>query len=117
MNRQFTTAAHAAAKIIFVDIPIDHYNGLLQKCEPWRGEFDILKNAVITHDLDGQDSAEFLCKTMQAELLRDLAVRIYPLATVYIEDSIKAASRRRRSRNARNGLTYYVMAFALPSME
>lgn len=91
MNRQFNTAADAASKIIFVDIPIDHYNGLLGKCETWRGEFDILKNAVITHDLDGQDTAEFLCNAMQAELLRDLAVCIYPLATVYIEDRISAA--------------------------
>jgi hypothetical protein len=91
MNRQFNTAADAASKIIFVDIPIDHYNGLLRKCEPWRGEFDILKNAVITHDLDGEDTAEFLCNTMQAELLRELAVRIYPLATLYIEESITAA--------------------------
>jgi hypothetical protein len=93
MNHQFCTAsekADAASKIIFIDIPFDHYNGFLQKCEPWRGEFDILKNAVITHDLDG-NQAEFLCKVMQAELLRDLAVRIYPLVTVFIEDSIKAA--------------------------
>jgi hypothetical protein len=91
MNRQFNTAADAASKLILIDIPIDHYNGLLRRCEPWRGEFDILKNAVITHDADGEDTAEFLCKPMQADLLRELAVRIYPLATVYIEDSIKAA--------------------------
>lgn len=93
MNRQFRAASektNSASKTIFVDIPFDHYNGFLEKCEPWRGEFAILKNAVITHDSDG-DQAEFLCKVMQAELLRDLAVNVYPLATVYIEDSIRAA--------------------------
>jgi hypothetical protein len=91
MSRQSFTAADAASKIILVDIPIDHYNGLLEKCEPWRGEFDILKNAVITHDVDGQGKVEFLCAVMHAELLHDLAVHVYPLATVYIEDSIRAA--------------------------
>jgi hypothetical protein len=90
MNRQFNPA-DASGKIIFVDIPIDHYNNLLGKCEPWRGELDILKNAVIAHDPDGQGTAQFLCKPIQAELLRELAARIYPLAAIYIDDSIKAA--------------------------
>jgi hypothetical protein len=90
MNSEVNRAA-TAAKNIFVDIPVDHYNSLLGKCEPWRGELDILKNAVITHDPDGQGTAQFLCKPMQAELLRDLAVHIHPLAAVYNEDSIKGA--------------------------
>jgi hypothetical protein len=93
MKRHYCAAENAASNIIFVDIPIDHYNGFLQKCEPWRGEFDILKNAVIAPDSDGEKKAEFLCDLMQAELLRDLAAHIYPLATVYIEDSIKSARR------------------------
>ena len=70
MNRQFCTASDAASKTIFVDIPINHYNGFLQKCEGWRGELDILKKAVVTHDLDGHGQAEILCEVMHAELLR-----------------------------------------------
>jgi hypothetical protein len=91
MNRQFCAASDAASKIIFVDIPIDHYNGFLQKCEAWRGELDILKKAVVTHDLDGQGKAEIPCEVMHAELLRDLALSIYPPAAIDIEDSIKVA--------------------------
>jgi hypothetical protein len=93
MNRQFCTASEEtdAAKIILVDIPVDHYNAFLQKCETWRGEFDILKNAVIRHDLDRQGYVEMPCEVMHAELLRDLALTIYPLAVAYIEDSIKVA--------------------------
>jgi hypothetical protein len=91
MNRQYCAAEDAASKVIFVDIPIDHYNGFLQKCEPWRGEVDILKNAVVVRGSDGHKKAEFLCDLMHAELLRDLAAHIYPLATIYIEDSIKSA--------------------------
>lgn len=91
MNRQYSAAEDAAAKVIFVDIPIAHYNGFVQKCEAWRGEFEILKNAVVVDGSDGQKKAEFLCDLTQAELLRDLAAHIYPLATVYIDDSIKSA--------------------------
>ena len=93
MNRQFCTASEEtdAAKIILVDIPVDHYKTFLQKCEAWRGEFDILKNAVISHDLERQGYVEIPCEVMHAELLRDLALTIYPLAVAYIEDSIKVA--------------------------
>jgi len=91
MNRQFCTASDAASKTILVDIPINHYNGFLQKCEGWRGELDILKKAVVTHDLDGHGQAEILCEVMHAELLRDLALSIYPRAAIYIEDSIRVA--------------------------
>jgi hypothetical protein len=93
MNRQFCTASDEAdaAKTILVEIPVDHYNGLFQKCETWRGEFDILKNAVISHDLDGQGNVEIPCEVMHAELLRDLALSMYPLAVACIENSIKVA--------------------------
>lgn len=93
MNRQFCAASEEAdaAKIILVDLPVVHYNALLQKCEIWRGEFDILKNAAINHDLDGQDNVQIPCEMMHAELLRDLALSRYPLAVAYIEDSIEVA--------------------------
>jgi hypothetical protein len=93
VNRQFCTASEEAdaAKIILVDIPVDSYNGFLEKCETWRGEFDILETAVISHDLDRQGYVEIPCEVMHAELLRDLALTMYPLAVAYIEDSIKVA--------------------------
>jgi hypothetical protein len=91
MNPQYCVAEDAAAKVIFVELPIDHYNGFVQKCETWRGEFEILKNAVVVDGSDGKKKAEFLCNLTQAGLLRDLAAHIYPLATVYIDDSIKSA--------------------------
>jgi hypothetical protein len=95
MNRQFCTASDAASQTIFVNIPINHYNAFLQKCEAWRDELDILKKAVVTHDLGGQGKAEILCELMHAELLRDLALSIYMPAAMYIEDSIKVANIRR----------------------
>ena len=49
------------------------------------------RRAVVTHDLDGQGKAEIPCEVMHAELLRDLALSIYPPAAIHIEDTIKVA--------------------------
>ena len=52
MKSQSHTASEGvdASKTILIRIPIDCYDNLLEKCESWRGELNILKNGVITRD-------------------------------------------------------------------
>ena len=84
-----TSEAVDASKTILVRIPIDRYNNFLEKCESWRGEFNILKNGVITRDGSEQKQVEIRCNAMHAELLSDLAKSVYPDATLDIEESIR----------------------------
>jgi hypothetical protein len=78
---------------IRVNIPMDRYNGLLGRCEAWRGEYDILKNSSVIGDPESRNSIEISCETLQAEMLLELARRIYPAAAPYIEESIHLARR------------------------
>jgi hypothetical protein len=95
MKSQFYTASEAVdgLKTIVVKIPIDPYNLLLERCESWRGEFDILKNGIITRDRDDQRQVEVRCNVMQAELLVDLANSVYPNAACHIKESIRRAKK------------------------
>ena len=46
----------------FVDIPLDHYNGFVERCDASRPEYEILKNGVITRDRQERRAVEILCE-------------------------------------------------------
>jgi len=84
-----TSDAVAGLKTILIRMPIYRYDNFLKKCESWRGEFNILKNGVITRDGSEQRQVEIRCNALHAELLSDLAKSVYPEAALDIEESIR----------------------------
>lgn len=78
---------------ILVTMPVEIYDGLLDKCSVLSREYLILKNGVVRRDLNGNAGAtvEILCEAPRAKFLRDFATLVYPEAVSYIEDSINSA--------------------------
>ena len=78
---------------ILVTMPVDVYDGLLNKCSALSREYLILKNGVVRRDLDGGagDVVEILCELPRAKFLRDFATLVYPEAVPHIETGIKSA--------------------------
>lgn len=80
---------------ILVTLPIEIYNGLLEKCAVVSREYLILKNGVIRSDHEERadpPAVEILCELKRAKFLFDLATLIYPEAAPYIEKSINLTS-------------------------
>jgi hypothetical protein len=76
---------------ILVSMPVEVYDGLLQKCSALSREYLILKNGVVRRDLEGSagpPTVEVLCETARAKFLLDFATLVYPAAAPYIEQSI-----------------------------
>jgi hypothetical protein len=95
---------------IFIDIPIDHYHNLLQRCGPAHPEYELLKNGVITRDREKCPAVEILCEPEDARRILDLANAIYPNIAPHLEESIslarqpqctKASAGRQKGRMAR----------------
>ena len=84
---------------IIVDIPMEHYNNLLQRCDAKRPEFETLKNGVINRVKEPQ-AVEILCPIEEARLLLEFATEIYPQAAVHVAHSIDAG--RELSSHARS---------------
>ena len=80
---------------IFVDIPLDHYNGFVERCDASRPEYEILKNGVITRDRQERRAVEILCEVQDAKMILDLASHIYPHAAPHLEASISLARQPR----------------------
>ena len=76
---------------ISVNMPVDVFERLRANCESWRGEREILNNAVI-QGAEDRKSAEFICGLEQAKLLAEIATRLCPDAVPYLEDCISLAS-------------------------
>jgi hypothetical protein len=76
-----------------INIPIEHYEGLLVRCEAWRGEYDVLKNRAIVCDAEDRSSMVITCEALQATMLLELASGVYPAAAPHIEESIHLAKR------------------------
>jgi hypothetical protein len=73
---------------VLVKIPMNHFDGLLKKCDLARPEYLILKNGVITRNNDDLGIAEISCQLVSAKRLFELAVEIYPDAAPYIGSSL-----------------------------
>jgi desulfoferrodoxin (superoxide reductase-like protein) len=64
-----------------IHIPSDRHDSFLERCPAGSREYEILKNAVVTH---GQEDGHFirtihlLCKPKEVQMLLDFAVRFYP---------------------------------------
>jgi len=84
---------HIAPMKILVDIPIEEYNNLVQRCDPSRPEYEILKNGMITR-ARAEAAVEILCALNQAEALLVLANTVYPHAAPHVEKSIRLAGSR-----------------------
>lgn len=76
---------------ILVDIPMDDYNNLLQKCEATRPEYEMLKNGIITEDREKRRAVEILCDVDDAKMILDLASKVYPHAAPHVQESINLA--------------------------
>ena len=77
---------------ILVSMPVEIYQGLLQKCSVLSREYLILKNGVVRRDPTGNlpaPTVEILCEAQRAKFLLDFATLVYPPAVSYIEQSIK----------------------------
>lgn len=74
---------------IIVDIPMEHYNNLLQQCDTKRPEFETLKNGVINRVREPQ-AVEILCPIEEARSLLEFATKIDPQAAVHVAHSIDA---------------------------
>jgi hypothetical protein len=72
-----------------VNIPMDEYNNLVQRCDPSRPEYEMLKNGLIIRDREQRTAVELLCELDEATLLLDLASQIYPKAAVHVQESIR----------------------------
>lgn len=64
-----------------VEMPLEDYNALLAKCTVVDREYEILKNGLVTPFGDGNTQiVVVLCADTDAELLFELARRVYPKA-------------------------------------
>ena len=75
-------------------MPVEVYDGLLQKCSKLSREYLILKNGVVRRDREESSAAptvEILCEAQRAKFLLDFATLVYPRAAPYIEQSINLA--------------------------
>jgi hypothetical protein len=76
---------------VFISIPIALYQALLGRCLLASREYAILKNSVINHvptNVRDGNIVEIFCAIADAELILNLARRVYPEAIPYIEDAI-----------------------------
>ena len=80
---------------ILVYIPEDRYKGFLEKCEPWRGEYEVLRDSVVARNSKGESSVVMVCAVLHAKMLLDLACQVYPEAAPYIRDSIRVERKPR----------------------
>ena len=71
-----------------IKIPLPQYEGLLGRCEAWRGEYQLLENGVMLHDADGRSYVEMTCDRFQAKMLLELASAAFPEAAPHIEQSL-----------------------------
>jgi hypothetical protein len=79
---------------LLVSMPVEIYDGLLQKCSKLSREYLILKNGIVRRDGEENSAApmvEILCEAPRAKFLLDFATLVYPPATPYIERSINLA--------------------------
>ena len=74
---------------IVVDIPMEHYNNLLQRCDAKQPAFETLKNGIINRVKDPQ-AVEILCPIEEARSLLEFATKIDPEAAVHVAQSIDA---------------------------
>ena len=74
-----------------IEMSLDHYDRFLERCKPSGREYEILKNGLIVRrPKDGHPERimNIYCKLQDAQLLLDLAVRIYPHAVPDIKKAI-----------------------------
>jgi hypothetical protein len=79
---------------LLVSMPVEIYDGLLQKCSKLSREYLILKNGIVRRDREENSAApmvEILCEAQRAKFLLDFATLVYPPAAHYIEQSINLA--------------------------
>jgi hypothetical protein len=72
-----------------LDIPFEHYSGLLAKCESSKTEYIILKNGIILPNggrTGEQTSVAILCEPEEAKKIFDLAKHLYPEAVPHIHE-------------------------------
>jgi hypothetical protein len=77
---------------VFISIPIALYQALLGRCLLASREYAIIKNSVINHvptNVRDGNIVEILCAIGDAELILNLAKRVYPAAIPYIEDAVR----------------------------
>jgi len=70
---------------------MDEYNNLVQRCDPSRPEYEMLKNGLIIRDREQRTAVELLCDIDEATLLLDLARQMYPDAAVHVQERISRA--------------------------
>jgi hypothetical protein len=76
---------------VLIEMSLDHYDGLTEKCAVDSVEFAILQDAVIVgHPKDGHyvRTVEILCKLEEAKIVFVFATRAYPDAVPAIEKAI-----------------------------
>ncbi len=64
-----------------IQMPSDRYDSFLARCPAASREYEILKNAVVTHSQeDGYfiRTIHLLCKPKEVKMLLDRAIRSYP---------------------------------------
>jgi len=72
---------------ILIQLPRDHYDSFVARCEPSTRQYTVLKNAII-HKRPNEDYAELLCSLPEANGLLDAAEHVYPKVAPRIKDAI-----------------------------
>lgn len=75
---------------ILIQLPRDHYDSFVARCDPWTQQYTVLKNAII-HELPEDCYAELPCTVHEADSLLNIAEHVYPEAAPHIKDAIVAA--------------------------
>ena len=76
---------------MIIEISLDHYDRFLEKCDASSREYEILKNAlIVSHRKDGhyERIIEIACEVAEAQMLLDIARRLYPDAVSAIAKAI-----------------------------
>jgi hypothetical protein len=74
-----------------IELPLDHHDRFLEKCDPSRREYEILRNGRIVRrpkDGDYERIVEIPCEVSEAQMLLAIARRLYPDAVSAIEKAL-----------------------------
>jgi hypothetical protein len=63
---------------MMVVIPIEAYRAMVERCDPSRAEYALLKNGVVARSTSGEERIEILCSTEQAKQIVDFAATDCP---------------------------------------
>jgi hypothetical protein len=76
---------------IVIEIPLDHYDGFVDRCDPWSRHHTILKNGIIVRRRRAdhfERFAEIHCTVHEAKGLLDRAEHVYPEVAPHIKSAI-----------------------------